>query len=68
MQSKPYGISSVEGPARDADPNEIKGLGENPEVLRARLDDGSILQVAVEKIYPDLAPERFLAEQQEGRS
>ena len=61
MLTIPYGISAVEGPAQDADPGEVKGLGERPKVLRARLDDGSILQVAVGDLHPQLAPERFQA-------
>ena len=64
----PFGINKVEGPATDADPDEVKGLGDHPKVFRARLDDGLVLQAALEKIYPDLAPERFLAEQQQDRS
>ena len=58
----PYGIKGVEGPPQDADPEDVKGLGENPKVLRARLDDDSIIQVAVSDLHPDLAPERFQAE------
>ncbi len=59
MQSTPYGISGVASGAQDADPEEVKGLGEHPKVIRARLDDGSILQVAVAEIHPDLAPDHF---------
>ena len=59
MQSTPYGISGVASGEQDADPEEVKGLGEHPKVLRARLDDGSILQVAVAEIHPDLAPGHF---------
>ena len=66
MQSTPYGISGVASPEQDADPEEVKGLGEHPKVLRARLDDGSILQVALDEIHPELAPERLLAEKEQG--
>ncbi len=59
MQTIPYGISGVEGPAQDGNPEVIKGLGEHPKVIQARLDDGSILQVAVGELHPELAPERF---------
>ena len=59
MQSTPYGISGVASGEQDADPEEVKGLGEHPKVIRARLDDGSILQVAVAEIHPDLAPGHF---------
>ena len=63
MQSTPYGISGVASREQDADPEEVKGLGEHPKVLRARLDDGSILQVAVAEIHPELAPGRFQTEE-----
>jgi hypothetical protein len=66
MQSTPYGISGVASREQDADPEEVKGLGEHPQVLRARLDDGSILQVALDEIHPELAPERLLAEKEQG--
>ena len=59
MQSTPYGISGVASGEQDADPEEVKGLGEHPKVIRARLDDGSILQVAVAEIHPELAPGHF---------
>jgi len=63
MQSTPYGISGVASREQDADPEEVKGLGEHPKVLRARLDDGSILQVAVAEIHPELAPDHFQTEE-----
>lgn len=39
----PYGISAMEGSSQDADPGEVKGLGDPPKIIRARLDDGSII-------------------------
>ena len=66
MQSTPYGISGVETAEKDADPDEVKGLGDHPQVIRARLDDGSILQVALRDIHPDLTPDRLLAEREQG--
>ncbi len=66
MQSTPYGISGLETPEKDADPKEVKGLGDHPKVLRARLDDDSILQVALSDIHPELTPERLLAEREQG--
>jgi len=66
MRSTPYGISGVETPEQDADPHEVKGLGDHPKVIRARLDDGSILQVALSEIHPDLAPDRLMAERGQG--
>jgi hypothetical protein len=65
MQSTPYGIHGVETAEQDADPHEVKGLGDHPKVLRARLDDGIILQVALAKIHPELAPDRLLAEREQ---
>ena len=65
MQSTPYGISGLETPEKDADPKEVKGLGDHPNVLRARLDDGSILQVALSDIHPELTPERLAAEREQ---
>ena len=66
MQSTPYGISGLETSEKDADPDEVKGLGDHPKVIRARLDDGSILQVALSDVHPDLAPDRLLAERERG--
>ena len=57
--SVPYGIKSVEGSPQEADPEEVKGLGDQPVLMRVRLDDDSIMEVALEKIHPELAPERF---------
>jgi len=57
----PYGIKGVEGAPQDANPDEVKGLGDHPIVIRARLDDDSFVQVAVSELHPSLAPERFLA-------
>jgi len=59
MMTTPYGIKAVEGSAQDADLEKEKGLGEHPKVIRARLDDGSIIQFAVGDVHPTLAPERF---------
>jgi hypothetical protein len=65
MQSTPYGIHGVETAEQDADPHEVKGLGDHPKVLRARLDDGTILQVALTRIHPEMAPDRLLAEREQ---
>ena len=59
MQSTPYGISGVASREKDADPEEVKGLGDHPKVIRVRLDDSSILQVALEELHPRLAPEHL---------
>ncbi len=65
MQSTPYGISGMATPEKDADPDEVKGLGDHPKVIRARLDDGSILQVALREIHPELIPERLSIEREQ---
>lgn len=61
MLTVPYGIKDVEGSAQTANPKHLKGLGKHPKIVRAVLDDGSILLVAVQKIRPELAPKYFLA-------
>lgn len=66
MLTTPYGISDVEGPAQEADPAEVRGLGDHPKIVRARLDDGSILQVAMEELHPNLSPHRFLQDEARG--
>jgi len=63
MLTIPYGIKDVEGAPQDADPEEVKGLGDHPKVIRALLDDGSILMVAIREPRPELAPEHFLTDQ-----
>ena len=62
MLTVPYGIKGVEGAPQDADPGELKGLGDHPQLIRALLDDGSILQVAVSELHPQLAPDQFQTE------
>jgi len=47
LQTVPLGVAGVEGPAEIAPPQEVKGLGEHPVLLRFRLDDGDVLQMAV---------------------
>ena len=55
----PYGVKSVEGQPEEANPEEVKGLGDHPILMRARLDDGSIIQVALSELHPEFAPEKF---------
>ena len=55
----PYGIKGVECMLQDADTEEVKGLGDHPVLVRARLDDDSIIQVALSELHPKLVPERF---------
>ncbi len=65
MLTIPYGIKGVEGSPQEADPDEVKKLGDHPVVIRAVLDDDSILMVAVRKLRPELAPEHFLSGQKQ---
>ena len=60
MLTVPYGIKGVEGSPQDADPDEVKKLGDHPKVIRALTDDGSVLLVAIRQLRPELAPEHFL--------
>jgi hypothetical protein len=59
MLTVPYGIKGVKGSPQNADLNEVKGLGDQPVLIRAVMDDDSILEVAVAQLRPELAPERF---------
>ena len=59
IMSTPYGIKNIETMPQDADPEEVKGLGDHPKVARVRLDDDSIIQVALGDVHPELAPERL---------
>jgi hypothetical protein len=68
MLTIPYGIKGVDGSPQDADLEEVKGLGDHPIVIRALLDDNSILVVAVRKLRPELAPEHFQIGQGEGET
>ena len=57
----PYGIKGVEGSLQEANPEEVKGLGDHPILARVRLDDDSFIQVALAEVHPELAPEKFQA-------
>jgi hypothetical protein len=43
MLTVPYGIKNMEGSPQDAGQGEMKGLREQMVLIRARLDDDSIL-------------------------
>jgi hypothetical protein len=47
MQTIPLGVVGAEGSVESADPEKVKRMGENPMLLRFRLDDGAVLQMAV---------------------
>jgi hypothetical protein len=42
-------VAGLAAPARDGDPAEVKGLGENAQLLAVRLDDGVVVEIAVPK-------------------
>jgi hypothetical protein len=46
-QTIPLGVAGAEGSVESADPEEVKRLGENLALLRFRLDNGAVLQMAV---------------------
>jgi hypothetical protein len=45
----------MEGNGQSADPEEVKGLGDTPTVLTFRLDDESVIQLAVPNDALELA-------------
>ena len=47
MSTFPLGVEAPEGSAESADPEEVKRLGDQPVLLRFRLDDGAVLEMAV---------------------
>jgi hypothetical protein len=46
MNTSPLGVAGLEGSGEGVDPEEVKRLGENPVILRFRLDNGAVLQMA----------------------
>jgi hypothetical protein len=40
-------VAAVAAPVRGANPAEVKGLGENPQLLAVRLDNGAVVEIAV---------------------
>ena len=60
MMSVPYGVSAVEGPIPEEKAGEVKGLGDNPFVTSLRLDDGSVLQVALREKDIEMARQTFV--------
>ena len=59
MQTMPLGVAGAEGSVESADPEDVKRLGENPVLLRFRLDEGDVLQMAVPKDSVALAKGPF---------
>ncbi len=62
----PLGVAAVEGPAQTADSEEVKRLGEHPVVLRFRLDDGAVLQMALPGDALELAQGPFSISEAQG--
>ncbi len=63
MPTTPVGVVGLEGSLSDANPEQVKRLGENPKVLRIKLDDGSVLQLAVPEEHLVLAQGPFQTEE-----
>jgi len=40
-------VAGLAAPARGGDPTEVKGLGEHPQLLAVRLDNGAVIEMAV---------------------
>jgi len=59
MIAVPSGVTTVEGPVPEANVGEVKGMGDRPFVTSLRLDDGSILQMALREEEVDLAQHTF---------
>jgi hypothetical protein len=55
------GMAAMESSGQSADPEEVKGLGDNPTILRFRLDDESIIQMAVPGDAREIAQGPFTA-------
>lgn len=59
MIAVPSGVTTVEGPVPEANVGEVKGMGDRPFVTSLRLDDGSILQMALREEEVDQAQHTF---------
>jgi hypothetical protein len=46
VRTRPLPIAAAEGRVEEADPQEIKRVGDNPILLQFRLDNGAIIQLA----------------------
>jgi hypothetical protein len=46
VRTQPLPVAAAEGRVEQADPQEIKRLGNHPVLLRFRLDNGAIIQLA----------------------
>ena len=47
VPTMPIGVAAMEEAGQSADSGEVKGLGDDPVILRFRLDDESVIQMAV---------------------
>ena len=45
-RSDPHGVERVKEPLTAADPDAVKRLGDEPQLLTLRLDDGAVIEVA----------------------
>jgi hypothetical protein len=46
VRTLPLPIAAAEGPVEEADPHEVKRLGDNPILMQLRLDNGATIQLA----------------------
>ena len=47
IPTTPIGVAAMEDSGQSANPGTVKGLGDAPTILRFRLDDESVIQMAV---------------------
>jgi hypothetical protein len=40
-------VAALAAPVRGGDPAEVKGLGETPQLVAVRLDDGAVVEMTV---------------------
>ena len=66
MNTSPLGVAGSEGSAEDVDPEEVKRLGENPVILRFRLDNRAVLQLAASAEALELAQGPFSTSEAQG--
>jgi hypothetical protein len=59
VPTTPIGVAAMEAAGPSSDLEEVKGLGENAMIFTFRLDDGSIIQMAVADDALALAPGPF---------
>jgi len=56
-----FGIADRVQPTRQADPEQVKGLGDAPVWLQVRLDNGAVLEIAAQREKAELASGPFFS-------